>query len=531
MTWLLWQGPVNSARHTPAGAALQDADGVMTYAELDTASAQMAALLRSWDIGRGRRVALWMPKTARSVVTMLGTSRAGGAYVPVDPAAPARRAAVIMGNAGVVTLVTSARLLQSLLEFLPELPALRQVLVVDGPAPPALFDMHVATWDAVTSRRPDAPVCDAVETDPAYILYTSGSTGTPKGVVISHRNALTFIEWAADAIGVTTADRVSNHAPLHFDLSVFDIYAALHRGACVCLVPDRIAPFPVELARWIEEQRISVWYSVPSALTRLLRQGQLERFGFTALRAVIFAGEVFPVKHLRDVMECFGRAEFHNWYGPTETNVCTFFDVPRPLPQELADLPIGAACANYDAFALRDDRRAEPGEEGELVVRGPGVMMGYWGLPERTAQSLVQNPLHTDFVDYIYRTGDIVRVADDGAFVFLGRRDHMVKTRGYRVELGEIEHALHQHEAVANAVVVAVPDEDIGARLWAAIVTEPGRELSARDLTSFCMNRIPHYAVPERFAIVQELPHTSTGKVDRQSLLQSMLNTSLQETR
>src|SRR5262249_21575276 len=248
-----------------------------------------------------------------------------------------------------------------------------------------------------------------------YLLYTSGSTGNPKGVILSHRNAMTFVEWGADTFGVTEQDRLSNHAPLHFDLSVFDIYVALRCGACVDLVPDEIAPFPIELARWIEAERISIWYSVPSALTRLLLHGQLERFEYTALRHVLFAGEVFPVKYLRDVMSRLPHGTFSNLYGPTETNVCTYYTVPRLAPDRTEEIPIGRACANTEVFAVDETGRVVgPGETGELLVRSPTVMLGYWGLPEKTAQVLVANPLQSAYHEPVYRTGDFVRPTADG---------------------------------------------------------------------------------------------------------------------
>jgi acyl-coenzyme A synthetase/AMP-(fatty) acid ligase len=191
----------------------------------------------------------------------------------------------------------------------------------------------------------------------------------------------------------------------------------------------------------------------------------------------------------------------------------------------MSELPIGAACANIDAFAVTEEgRRAGPGETGELLVRGPCVMLGYWGLPERTVQSLGQNPLHDDFADPAYRTGDVVRVRSDGGFDFLGRRDHMVKTRGYRVELGEIEHALHACPGVLAGAVVAIPDDELGARLRAAVVLASGTGTDAASISRFCGERLPRYSVPEAIHVLPELPFTSTGKVDRPALAALMKN-------
>ena len=331
--------------------------------------------------------------------------------------------------------------------------------------------------------------------------------------------------------GVHAGDRLSNHAPFHFDLSIFDLYVALRAGACVSLVPDEVSPFPVQLAAWIESDGISVWYSVPSALTRLLLHGRLERFEYRTLRTVLFAGEVFPVKYLREVMERLAHADFHNLYGPTETNVCTYYSVPRPLAPEVEEIPIGVACENTDVVALDESGRAvAPGGEGELHVRGPALLLGYWNLPDRTAAAIVPNPLQPAYHDPLYRTGDIVRLREDGSYAFVGRRDHMVKSRGYRIELGEIEQVLHQHAGVREAAVVAIPDDEVGARLNAVVAAHNGG-LQAAELQKFCLERLPKYMVPERVVFLDELPKTSTGKADRVAIAGIVINPpTVQET-
>jgi len=239
MNYLLWHAPAQSARLFPNRPAVQDVTTTYTHRELNELSNGVARLLASRGLTRGDRVGMWMPKQARSVAVMLGVSKSGGIYVPVDPQAPVDRAAFILGNADISVLVTSRRLLASLSQHLGSFASLRAILVVDDKET-ELSQTPVTTlgWGAVVPTTQAPSVSNAVDSDPAYMLYTSGSTGTPKGVVISHLNALTFIEWTIATFGIEPDDRLSGHAPLHFDLSVFDIYAALGTGACVVMVPE-----------------------------------------------------------------------------------------------------------------------------------------------------------------------------------------------------------------------------------------------------------------------------------------------------
>ncbi len=518
--FLLWHHLRASARRYSSRPAVVWGDTTLTYGDLEEQSNRVATLLEASGIGRGCRVALYLPKSHRSVVVMLGVLKAGAAYVPIDPHSPPVRAAYVLHDCDVRGLVTTPERLTQLRAHFASLTAIDTILLAGdgGELPEPLEGVRIRRWEELASFQLEPSARTSVENDPAYLLYTSGSTGNPKGVILTHRNALAFVDWGAETFGVQPGDKLSNHAPLHFDLSVFDIFVALRAGATVVMVPDKIALFPTQLAQWIDAECISIWYSVPSALTRLLLHGSLNRFRFRQLRAVLFAGEVFPVKYLRQVMAHFSEACFFNLYGPTETNVCTYARVPRPLPLDTTDLSIGHACANTEVFALNADSQAiGTRETGELYVRGPTVMAGYWGLPDKSREVLVPNLLQTAFHERVYRTGDLVRLEADGSYSFLGRSDTMVKSRGYRIELGEIEAVLLQHSGVREVVVLAIPDEEVGARLK-AVAALSDDSASEDELRAFCLARLPRYMVPEVFAFLEELPKTSTGKIDRRAL-------------
>ena len=349
----------------------------------------------------------------------------------------------------------------------------------------------------------------------AYILYTSGSTGKPKGVMLSHANATCFVDWCSESFAPTAADRFSSHAPFHFDLSIFDIYVSLLHGGEIVLFGEDIAKQPTAMAEAIAERQISVWYSTPSVLRLLVEFGQLERYDWSALGLVLFAGEVFPIKHLRAIMAAWPAPRYFNLYGPTETNVCTYFEVPSEVPADReAPYPIGSVCENDRGMVVDEgDREVSRGEEGELLIAGGTVMRGYWNLPERTASAF-----HVDDTgERWYRTGDLVREEADGTLIFIGRRDRMVKRRGYRVELGEIESALYRHPDVVEAAVVALPDED-GVRIEAHVSRADGGKGSIIEMKTFCSKEIPLYMIPDRFVFRPSLPKTSTDKIDYQAL-------------
>jgi amino acid adenylation domain-containing protein len=528
MAHLLQHLLTDSAARAPRQPAVAAGERFLTYEELERRSNQVAHALLGQGVAPGDRVGILAAKSAAAVVAAYGVLKAGACYVPLDPKSPAERLATIVRDSGLAVILADEGTRHPAVAMGGSLPQLRSV-VVTGPhwgseSPRAVSEilpkgLAVVPWEAVLTE-PDGALEDrAIETDLAYILYTSGSTGTPKGVMISHRASLTFVEWAAACAGLSGQDRVCSPAPFHFDLSVFDVFATCKTAACMVVLPEMMSTFPGRLAEWMQRERITVWYSVPSILTMLATYGNLRAFDLSRLRAVIFAGEVFPAKHLTRLMADLPGARYLNWYGPTETNVCTWFEVPAAGRDELAaPVPIGKACDNTDVFAVTGEghRVSGPGEEGELYVRGPGLMRGYWGLPDKTREALVGNPFQEAYDEPAYRTGDLVTLDEEGNYLFVGRRDGMVKTRGYRVELGEVEAALYAHPAIREAVVIPVPDELLGSRLRAVVsAVEDCDPLTRQDVLEHCGRLLPRYMVPDVVEFCEALPRTSTGKVDR----------------
>jgi len=510
------------ARHADRVAVREPGDVSIRYGELGELTDRLRNRLVALGVQPGDRVGIFLRKSIDTVASVFGILKAGAAYVPVDPTAPASRNAYILGNCAVKVAITEKRFEAALRAKLAEENANPTLIVIDeaggGHGLRGALDALDAAGTAPTAAtvHPDG---DAL----AYILYTSGSTGRPKGVMLTHENATSFVDWCSHTFAPVPDDVFSSHAPFHFDLSILDIYTPLKHGATLVLIPEDVGKEPAKLAQLIHDTRMTVWYSTPSILSLLVQYGKLETLDLSHIRTVLFAGEVFPIVHLKSLHTILPKPGYYNLYGPTETNVCTFYKLPPSIPGSRTDpFPIGVVCAHLEAAVVDEDGAiVAMGERGELCIRGASVTPGYWNLPEQTANAYLQNGIGagTSGAARWYRTGDIVIEAEGGNYVYLGRRDRMVKKRGYRVELGEIESCLYRHPEIREAAVVALPDTELGMKVRAHIATRDGGRLSLIQLKAFCAQHLPVYMVPDVFSFHETLPKTSTEKTDYQTLM------------
>jgi amino acid adenylation domain-containing protein len=498
VTGLLHERFLASAQAAPRAVAIDAGPEPLTYGECAAWALALADALAR-ELPAGSRVGLVLPKGPEAIVTMLACLMAGVAYVPLDASAPPERQ-LRATRVGLQALVADDAVWGRWRAT--GLPLPRLALRLDRAAVRAL------RGGAGVARPPRAAAGD----DLAYVLSTSGSTGTPKGVAITHLNAAHFVDWAVRRFELTPADRLAVHAPLHFDLPVLDVYAGLAAGAAVCPIDERTVLFPRAVTRFLAERRISVLYAVPSAYVALLERGGLAP-GEHDLRLLLYAGEELHVPQLARLVAAAPGARVFNLYGPIETNVVTAHEVAADdLRRE--HVPIGRAIDGIDVI-LRDGDDAvvsRAGALGEICVAGPQLSPGYLegGAP-------VSRRVSVDGRDW-YPTGDHARWSEDGELVFAGRRDGLVKTRGFRVEVGDVEAALLRHEGVSQAVVYPVEDRHRATLLHAVVVTSGATPADPRELAAWCRRLLPGYMVPAHIEALDELHYTATGKVDRNAL-------------
>jgi amino acid adenylation domain-containing protein len=504
------------ARRRSEHIAIEDPpDGSISYGSLAELSDRVRDRLVAQGVRRGDRVGIYVKKSIDAVAAFFGAMKAGAAYVPVDPSAPAWRCAYILNDCSVRAVVIESQYRAAFEEETRKLNReVPPMICLDGSGGGTALRGALDQLDSGGRAQP-ARTVDSDPDDLAYILYTSGSTGKPKGVMLTHRNALAYVDWLSDTFAPRETDRFSSHAPFHFDLSILDLYLCFKHGGTLVLIGAEIGREPSGLAKLIADRKLTIWYSAPSILSVLAEFGKLERFDFSALRIVFFAGEVFPVKYLRLIKGLWAHPRYVNMYGPTETNVCTWYEIPARVPDDRADpYPIGKVCENLAGKVVDENGRDLAADaEGELVITGPNVMQGYWNLPEQTAKAFLVDTNGTRW----YRTGDIVVRDAAGDYVFVGRRDRMVKRRGHRVELGEIEAGLYRHARIREAAVVARPDGD-GVRIRAFIAMKEGHQGSIIDMKRFSAENLPASMIPDDFVFLDALPKTSTDKTDYQRL-------------
>lgn len=476
---------INSAEYNDQVAFTTNDGNKSTYAEMCQSWRALETFIISRGFASQSRIGILLPTKDRYLVSIGAILLSNNVYVPLDYNAPIiRNLHTIRDNCLQGLFISSSIYEQNKSEF-PD----HEVKLIESQ------DFIFLTL-MTESKVVDIPI------DLAYMLNTSGSTGKPKGVMVRHENALSFISWASSAFAFSKQDKFTSIAPFHFDLSIFDLYVAIKHGASILFFESNDIKNPMLLAKKISDEKITVMYATPTILMLLLRYGKLHKYDYSSLRYVFFAGEVFPIEQLKQLKTVWSHVQFCNWYGPTETNVCTYFEIPDVIDEQDVPFPIGKDCL---------PSTTQIAEDGELLVSGGLVTPGYWNNPQKNQTAFISDSSNVVW----YKTGDIVSVDSSGNYIFKGRKDRMIKRRGYRIELDELEHHLQNHSAVQVAAVISTIDKK-GNLIIVCYYTTTSvtTTLSSADFRDYLLETVPIYMLPDKYVAIDELPKTSTQKID-----------------
>lgn len=519
MIHLLPQTILESALRLPDKVAFKCGKDQLTYAELAAKIQQLATVLRDLGVRKGDLVGLFLNRSIETAIATHGVMLAGAAYVPLNPRAPVAVNRFQVKEGDFKVAITNRAQQKSLAALL----ATDEITVptIVGTSDIEVIGSKLVSWEEVYAAPTTFEQKERIlSEDLAYIMYTSGSTGNPKGMMHTHRSGLSFARLMAHHFELKENDVFGSHAPIYFDVSTPGLFTTPLIGATTVIVSDAHTIFPASLSTLLEAEKISTWYSVPLALIHLLEKGGLENKELPNLRHVLYAGEPFAPKYLRRLMHTFPHLKVSNLYGPAETNVCTYYDLPGP-PKTDEPIPIGDVWNNTDRIILGEDGEEVHGfGTGELCIRSVTTMAGYLNQPELTNRAFYQRSTQSGIKENYYKTGDLVELDETGLLHFRGRRDHQLKIRGYRVEPDAVETRILAHPAVSEAAIITRKTDEETLMMIAAVILKEGTEVLEKELMSFVGEKFPWYAIPEEVRFLASFPRTGSGKVDRGALVE-----------
>ncbi|PNK02252.1 non-ribosomal peptide synthetase [Cylindrospermopsis raciborskii S07] len=487
---------------TPNNVAVVFKNQSLTYFQLNQRANQLAHYLQSRGVRPDVLVGICMERSLEMVIGLLGILKAGGAYVPMDSNYPRERLDFMLVDAGISLLLTQENQVTTL-DILPP----HQIICLDK------------EWQVIAQEDTHNPSTNLVVENLAYLIYTSGSTGQPKGVMISHSAICNHMLWMQKTFSFGEREKVLQKTPFSFDASVWEFYAPLLTGGQLIIAEKDGHKDVSYLLKLICEQQVTVLQMVPSLLQMFLEYGEIENCH--SLTHIFCGGEALPVAMVENLLSKLN-VNFHNLYGPTEACIdATFLSFTKENNHYIKQnmLPIGRPIANTQTYVLDAHLQPVPiGVPGELYIGGMGLARGYCQLPQLTRDKFIAHPFSDNPDSRLYKTGDLVRYLPDGNIEFIGRIDHQVKIRGFRIELGEIEAVLTQHPNVLNAVVVISGDSSATNSLIAYYVSTEKQFTSSGVLRDFLKEKLPDYMIPNSFIVLDHLPMTPNGKIDRKLL-------------
>src|SRR6266404_5552938 len=506
-----------SAHHLADKEALVHGDQRLSYGEVARRSAGLAKGLRRARLVRGDRIGIYLDPSIAQVVSIFGTSEAGGVYVPINATLFPEQVGHIAKDCGMKGLITTPTKLSALAPLLQQLPALQfLILTGEGDTPEITLPMH-RLEDLYEMSGPPEWREPAVSKDLGAILYTSGSTGKPKGVMLSHANVMAGSTIVSTYLGIASKERILAVLPFSFDAGMNQLMTTFQQGGTIVLVNF---VFAREVVQMLLKERITGLAGVPTLWSLLAQPNStLQRQPLPDLRYITNTGGAMPQPVLKVLRQTLATTKVFLMYGLTEAFRSTFLP-----PEELDRRPtsMGKAIPDTEILVLNENGKlCEPGETGELVHRGPTVSLGYWNRPEDTARALRPNPIlppEMGDCEKVCYSGDLVKMDDDGFLYFVGRRDTMIKSSGFRISPTEVEEVLFQTGKLRGAAVIGISDDVLGQVIKAFVVPKDGLPLDAQALLAVCAEKMPRYMVPKFIEVLDELPKTSSGKVDYPAL-------------
>ena len=507
-----------SAQRFPDKVALIHQGERLTYAEIDSMANRLAATLLDSGVKQGDRVAVFIDNSVEAVISIFAALKAGGVFMVINHTTKAEKLAYIMNNSRAKVLLTQGGRTDVLQGI--NCPYLETIIIAGHHKPfnqstSQLFNQSdlscIAYEDVVNSGRSVTVVSKSIDLDLASIIYTSGSTGIPKGVMLSHLNMVSAAHSITTYLENTENDIIMNVLPMSFDYGLYQILMGFKIGGTVVL--EKSFTYPYQIIDTMTKEKVTGFPGVPTIFAILLRLKDIHKFNLISLRYITNTAAALPVSHIQRLRELFPQAKLYSMYGLTE---CKRVSYLPPIELDKRPSSIGKGMPNEEIFIVNENgKKVGPGEVGELVVRGPHVMIGYWEMPEETEKCLRHGKYHGERVLY---TGDLFKMDEEGYFYFVARKDDIIKCKGEKVSPKEIENVLYGLDGIVEAAVIGVPDEIFGQAIKAYIALEKGSTLTEKDIQRYCSQHLENLMIPKYIEILPSLPKTMTGKISKKEL-------------